>query len=251
MKIQLLSDIHLEFNDFTPPLTDAGVVVLAGDIAPKLGGVRWAMEKFPDQHVIYVCGNHEFYSWKIDAGLEKMRAETKGTNVHLLEYDEVILDGVRFVGCTAWTDFALWGDRKWAMHACQLGMNDYRKIRVASGGYRRLRASDTAALAQRAQSWIAERLATPHGGPTVVVTHHAPSPLSLLWGEDADAQSDPHGPAYASRWEHLMPGVDLWLHGHTHLAVDYKVGDCRVVSNPRGYGMGDETGYDPELVLEL
>lgn len=61
MKIRVLSDLHLEFHDWTPPQSDADIIVLAGDIHVGVHGIEWARRSFPLLPVTYVPGNHEFY----------------------------------------------------------------------------------------------------------------------------------------------------------------------------------------------
>jgi predicted phosphodiesterase len=123
-------------------------------------------------------------------------------------------------------------------------MSDYRKIRLAKEGYRKLRPQDTMHEAHRFKSWLQQQMAQPFEGKTVVVTHHAPSAKSLFYSDTIT------NPCYASPWDDLAEGVDLWVHGHTHRANDYPIGDCRVVINPKGYP-GQDTGFDPELLIEL
>lgn len=245
MRIHLLSDVHLECADYKPAVTDADVTILAGDIAPKLRGLRWALAGFPGT-VLYVPGNHEYYGETLDRGRDKLReaAAAAGDLVRVLDGDEVVIDGVRFLGITAWTDFELYGN-PYAGYLAAEQMNDYRKIRMAAGGrYRRLRTGDTATRAQQARAWLRERLATPHVGATVVITHHAPTPTSLPPHERGTDLSA----AYANDWADIMQGAVLWCHGHIHKVNDYYVGATRVLSNPRGYP-GEGTGFDPALLL--
>ena len=104
MKIRVLSDLHLEFFDWTPPPVEADVVVLAGDIHAGVLGIPWARRQFPAAPVIYVPGNHEFYSARLQDVLVALRKESRRLGVHLLDGDEFLVDGVRFLGATLWTD---------------------------------------------------------------------------------------------------------------------------------------------------
>ena len=110
MKLHVLSDIHIEFESFDAPATDADAVVLAGDIDIGRNGLDWALRQFPDKPVIYVLGNHEYYGKAIPRFTEKLREFAAGTNVHILEQEALSLDGATFLGCTFWTDFELFGD---------------------------------------------------------------------------------------------------------------------------------------------
>src|SRR5690554_3685776 len=133
MKLQVYSDLHLEFEPLSPAPTDVDVIVLAGDIHIGDKGVLWALETFPDRPVIYVLGNHEFYTHKYPGLITKLKSLAQGTNVHVLEKDSVKIDGVAFHGCTLWTDFALFGDPRIAGYECQQVMRDFKKIRKEPG----------------------------------------------------------------------------------------------------------------------
>lgn len=243
MKIHILSDIHLELAPFSPVVTDADIVILAGDIDVKGRGVEWAKSAFSGP-CLYVPGNHEYYNGHLDRSLEKLRAAADD-RVRVLDQDEVIFGGVRFLGATGWTGYTATDNLGLATWDAKEQMRDFKKIRVGPS-FRKPRPADFAEASGRAKAWLTARLAEPFDGPTVVVTHHAPSMKSL--GDSARSHLDA---SYANAWDDLMgPGVALWVHGHTHVPVDYDVAGTRVVSNPRGYP-GEDTHYDPELVLDL
>lgn len=236
-RILLLSDLHLEFADYTPVKEGYDVVVLAGDIHTKDRGVAWAREHF-DVPVVYVRGNHEGYGTHWENNLAKMRERAEGSNVRVLEKQSVVLEGVRFLGATGWTTFSAWHDPREAMWAAgagrdpySSGMRDYRHIRT--GGYRRLLPRDTAAWAAQTKAWLATELAKPFDGPTVVVTHHPPTTKSLRAGQ----VQEPLDAADANDWDDFVveSGAACWFHGHTHHPVNYTLGQTVLGSNPRGY----------------
>lgn len=243
MRIHLLSDLHNEFDLFEPEVRDADVVILAGDINVKTRGVEWAKNTFTCP-VLYVPGNHEFYGGHLTRTLEKMRAASSD-QVRVLDRDEVILSGVRFLGATMWTDFSATGNPPIAAFTAQNGLNDFKQIRTAE--FRRIRPADLISESAKTRDWLRAKLADPFDGPTVVITHHAPSMRSLEDNPHAGGHLDA---AFANRWEDLMGGdqVALWVHGHSHTAVDYDVAGTRVVCNPRGYP-GEDTDFKPNLVL--
>ncbi|MDP6044649.1 MAG: metallophosphoesterase, partial [Phycisphaerae bacterium] len=133
MKIQLLSDLHVEFEDYDYPETDADVVVLAGDVHTRDRGLKWAIEHIRDKPVIYVLGNHEFYGRTYPKHIEAVKALAAGGNVHVLENDAVSIDQVNFLGCTLWTDFEILCDPRVAGYHCQERMTDFRKITKLPG----------------------------------------------------------------------------------------------------------------------
>jgi predicted phosphodiesterase len=248
MRIHLLSDLHLEFASYAPQVHDADVTVLAGDIHTKGRSVAWALAAFPGR-VLVVPGNHEYYGGHLQRTLAKMRGMANG-RVQVLDRDNVVIDGVRFLGATAWTDFRCVEDWRQAQSVASQRMNDYRMIRCLREGreFARLTPAVLAAEAAMARLWLREQIAIPHPGPTVVITHHAPSVRSLPGeriGEAVDA-------SYANSWDDLFdPAVVFWLHGHTHYPVDYMANVTRVVSNPRGYPGEESERFNPDLVLEI
>lgn len=245
MRIHVLSDLHNEFEVYQPEEIDADVVVLAGDIDIKGRAIAWAKEAF-SVPVLYVPGNHEFYKGHFEKTLKKMR-DASDDQVHVLDRDAVVINGVRFLGAIMWTDFCSTGNPPLATYMAKEKMNDFRYIRTQD--YRRLTPSDMVSEAIKTRAWLMEQLEKPFDGPTVVVTHHAPTLRSL----QDDPRSGSHlDAAYANRWEDLMDGkrVALWIHGHTHFSVDYEVYGTRVISNPRGYP-DEDTGFDPLLTVTL
>lgn len=259
MRIWLFSDLHQEhFDQPWDPLPEApadgfDVIVAPGDIhTPLTRSLRWLHERFPGVRVIYTPGNHDFY-W--DGGeerytlwdqLDRGRELADQLGIDLLLDSSVHIDGTRFVGGTLWTDLRLdtWSLTDAVREAGRV-MNDYKRIRRKSEGGKKLRPNDTLEIHRATRRFLAEELARPWPGETVVVTHHAPHPLSL-----AD-RSEPHGFCYASDLTELIgrTSPDLWLHGHIHMARDYAIGATRVVTNPRGH-IEETTGFVPGLVVE-
>lgn len=252
MKIRLhvLSDLHLEQQPFDAADVDADVIVLAGDIDRGTRGVEWAARWCETRPVLYVAGNHEFYGHAMPGLIEELRAASAGSTVHVLENDEVRLDGVRFLGCTLWSDFDFDGAERRAESMAVSGraVNDYGYITFGPDG-RTLAPSDTRMLHLSSRRWLAARLAEPHDGPTVIVTHHAP----LIRGRPASPTLRAVAGAFASDVTDLM-GADraaLWIFGHTHRLADLDMRGTRVVSNPRGYPHQPVNGFDPGYVVDV
>lgn len=216
----------------------ADLVVLAGDIADGASGIRWAAEVFPDRPVVYVAGNHEFYRHDHAALLDALgRAAAATPNVAFLEHRGIALEPrgrpLRVLGCTAWTDYRLYGGERapQAMRQARERMYDHQRIGFGPGAV--FQPEDALALHGRARTWLARELAKPFDGETIVVTHHAPSDRSI----EPRFQGDALSPAFASDLAALMARHEpaLWVHGHTHHNVDYRIGATRVVSNQWGY----------------
>jgi UDP-2,3-diacylglucosamine pyrophosphatase LpxH len=248
VRLHVVSDLHLEFATYEPPPVDADAVVLAGDTHVGVRGVEWAAEAFPGRPVIYLLGNHEFYGRTAPDLIAKLRTRAAGSSVHVLSDEALLLGGVRFLGATLWTDFRLLCSSPRAPIVAQQSMVDYRKIRV-SPRYRKLVPADTALWHARSVRWLREVLAAPFEGPTVIVTHHAPSLRSVAPSRAGDELSA----AYASALDGLVEssGARYWIHGHTHHNVCYEIGATTVLSNQRGYPDEPVAEFDPALVLNL
>jgi predicted phosphohydrolase len=250
VRLHVLSDLHLEHAPFTVPDVDADVVVLAGDVAPGSAGIEWMRRHLDGRPILYVAGNHEFYGNDLPGLTDRLRDAARGSTIHVLENDEVVIDGVRFLGCSLWSDFDFAGaeNRANTMRVCERLVNDYKQIR-ASEHDRRLRAQDTRDLHVASRAWLATRLAAPHDGPTVVVTHHGP----LVRQRPENPLLAAVGGAFASDLSELMDGerAALWIFGHIHRCVDTDVNGTRVLSNQRGYPHEPVAEFDPELVVEV
>lgn len=253
MKLNILSDLHLGVHAQDTPLNDADVVVLAGDIAPPRQAALWALRL--EKPVLYVLGNHEFYGSSIDAATTELKGLCAGTHIHVLDNDEAIIDGVRFLGSTLWTDFMLFGggsERAAAALEAQQRMRDFSRIRAGAATAAPFTPDDAAKLFARNAAWLDRRLQVPHAGPTVVITHHAPSRRSIhprFTGSLLNA-------CFVSDAEHLVGAgrAQWWIHGHTHDSFDYLLNGTRVICNPRGYaraGVNENARFDPNLTIEV
>lgn len=262
MKIQLASDLHYEMMGSTQvdemlikPSPEADVLILAGDIHR---GIE-AVELFKDWPVpvLYVCGNHEFYFNDWASTRQALREACSGTSIRFLDNDGVSMGGVRFLGCTLWTDFRVRGfTQRQAMTAVGTRLNDYFKIRTPAGA---LQPEQTLEDHLNSRNWLAEQLAQPFQGATVVITHHAPHFLSVHPRFSGDVLNA----GFVSDLSDLLFQPDLWVHGHTHNSSDYQVGRCRVVSNPAGYPLNaspapsneeiqlENRSFDPALIVEV
>jgi predicted phosphodiesterase len=248
MKLQILSDLHLEFAPFQPPITDADVVILAGDIHVRDKGLHWALEALANRPVLYVLGNHEYYKSSYPRLVHKLEALSEGTRITVLENRSLEINDVAFFGCTLWTDFELFGEPHIAGWECQQKMNDFRRIRLAPA-FSRFSPRDAAAIHRHSRQWLRERVAASGCSRKVVISHHGPSRRSLT-GAMAD---DLLSAAYVSDLEGLIGelDIDLWIHGHLHHRSDYRIGRCRVLANPRGYPDEPNPEFDPGLVVTI
>ena len=231
MKIHILSDLHNEFCKFQAQPVNADVIVLAGDIDKGARSIAWARLAWPDKKIVFVPGNHEYYGSEINYENEQMAKAGEIYEVHVLNPGEVIIDGVRFLGATLWTDFRLFGEAEiaWAMLE---GMNYLSDFNVIYYDERTFSPSDAVKLHERDVKFLSSQLCKKYDGQTVVVTHHLPSMHSVANIYKKNMLSA----CFASNLDTLMGHNQLWIHGHTHDSFDYlHPAGTRVVCNPRGY----------------
>ncbi|NGX95934.1 MAG: metallophosphoesterase [Candidatus Afipia apatlaquensis] len=254
MKIQIFSDLHLDVARIKPITIgeDVGLVIVAGDTCE---GVLRSFEHLRrivpmTIPIVMVMGNHEYYRRFVPIELALAKEHAPSFNVHVLENDSVVLGGVRFVGCTLWTDYTIFGAANVAgvMNACANGMNDHRLIGWQKQPWLRFRPQEASLLHHQSKAFLTQTLATPFDGPTVVVTHHAPHWSSV----HTRFQSDPVTGGFVSDLSALIEAYqpDLWIHGHVHNSSDYRVGRTRLIANPHGYGP-ENPDFSGELVVEI
>ena len=240
MRLWILSDLHIESCrwDVPDPRPDYDVLIAAGDIHnPASAGVEWLAERAAGKPVIYVPGNHEWYAGGGERPMDReaSRAEqlAREAGVTWLMDDTAIIGGVRFIGATLWTDYALYGDVRMGMRAARVGLNDHRMIYTKAVGAA-FSPEDARALHEQSLAFIKQTVAEPFDGATVIVTHHLPHPKSIA----PRFLGDPLNPAFCSDLSPFVEacGAALWVHGHTHASLDYRAGQTRVVCNPKGYG---------------
>ena len=270
MKIQLLSDLHLEVhpNYRPPPAAGADVLVLAGDIGSYqkgslLSDSDFGLQRFSPRHgwptpVLFLPGNHEYDMLDFDQAHARLRETCERLGMVWLEREVLLLDGVRFVGTTLWTDFdalgpaarqpgATIGQQLAAREKAFRAANYYLRTTGSTRAGQPLLAQQVRELALECRGWLQQALATPHAGTTVAVTHFAPS----LRSADPRYGMTPGTAGFCNAWDELLDGADFWLHGHLHAPSDYRHGRCRVVANPMGYARKNEQlGFKPGLMID-
>lgn len=276
MKIKVVSDLHLEFADINLPTNGCDVLILSGDImlaAPLKdfpadtddtiiqshrhaqaicfrNFLRYCSEDF--KHVVYVAGNHEFYHGKFYETIDILREEcSQFSNVHFLEQNTVIIDDVLFVGGTLWTDCNK--EDALTMWSLPKRMNDYVIIKNERNGYRRLDTKDTVRRHIETLTYFETVIANSSPDVKIVVVgHHAPSIKSIHARYLSDTAMN--GGYYSNLEDFILkyPQIALWTHGHVHTPFDYKIGDTRILCNPRGYASeGEDSGWDINLTVEI
>lgn len=263
MKLQIVSDLHLEFrHDAALPTLfsrEADVIVIAGDACDYANLPRFM--RLLDNYigdcentpwVVYVPGNHETYrSPGPEIALESIKTYLEDGNRPWLVggYNQVVKieprafnePEVTFVCSTLWSDVSNPVD---AVAVSRL--SDFRVPGLTLDWYQEQHCTSKAFIETALQQ---------SSGTRVVVTHHAPSYESV-----ADRFiGDPLNPGFTSRLDHLLDyNPTLWVHGHMHDHVDYTrttpTGSTRVVCNPRGYPGESQwvsSKYKPHFIVEV
>ena len=240
-----MSDLHLEFDlhngcEFDPGTGD--VLVLAGDVCLAADVENPLYQNFFEKcvagynNVLYVMGNHEHYHGDFNKSYAQLKAGLpKG--ITLLNNTAVKIDGVNFIGATMWTSMNNLDVE--TIETARGRMNDYQCVENFSPE----RSIDDHLFTRE---WFNSVIPTLEG-PVFVVTHHAPSPQSVK-GRYVDSVG-----MYSTNLEQFItnhPNITNWVHGHIHENNDYNVGNCRIVSNPRGYnGMELNPNFDSNLEI--
>ena len=283
MNIQLLSDLHLESNPhFKPrPAPGADLLVLAGDIGSYQSGSLLTELGIPDfglarfsplplarggaawpTPVLFVPGNHEYDGLEFDEAAARLRETCERLGIVWLERQSLVLDGVRFVGCTLWTDFDALTNEQARSSGAALTLGEQLKAREKAFRAANFYLKKNHALRQgqpmlsdalreeslQSQAWLRQALAVPFDGPTVVVTHFAPS----LRSADPRYGLTPGTAGFCNTLDDLLPQAKLWLHGHLHCPNDYVWHGCRVVANPLGYARkGEQAAFHEAQCITL
>lgn len=242
MRINFFSDLHLEFGSQDLPDNGADIIVAAGDIGVSKQGVEWL--KKLNKPVIYIAGNHEFYTCEYNQTLIDIREECIDSTVHFLENDVLIYQGVRFLGCSLWAD--LFSETDEAAEALGKSINDFRKIKYIN---RLFNQQDFSELYYFSKHWLENELAKPFDGKTIVVTHHAPTE----WSWD-NSKKRLKKIAYCNDLKHLFHkyAIEAWFHGHIHKPCDYQIAGARILCNPKGYvGRKVVDSFDENKIVEI
>lgn len=254
MKLAIASDLHVEFGDINL-VNDQGadVLILAGDIcvmkhlhtnAPYGDVARDFFKRVSVQfpQVLYVMGNHEHYGGdfaKSKQYFEDYCEHHNISNIKLMDKETVRIDGYEFIGGTLWTDF---NDMdSYTMFNAENSMNDYRGVKntndkVSWKFLPKHALQDHSQMLGYLQTCMDNyKEAHRTDNRVVVITHHAPSKLSVHEKYAHDTLMN--GNFYSNLDDFITanPQIQLWIHGHMHDPFDYGLGGTRVVCNPRGY----------------
>ena len=263
MKFHLLSDLHTGRCAYGPAKVCADALLLAGDIGDdgNLGAIEVARDYVAQGlPVYYVAGNHEFYGTRIADERIRLKAECAKAGVTVLDDEVVVINGVRIIGATLWTDFCLDGEgvvfrTKWA---ARQQIADFTWI--FEGPNICLKPDTTVEWHKASLRFIEATLAVPFDGPTIVMTHHGCHPLATA---ERFRGNMVNGAFISNLSKTLRKGVTVWCHGHVHDDFDFEVYGARVIVNPRGYAkrilQADGTylerreneSFDPEKVFEV
>jgi predicted phosphodiesterase len=265
MKIQLLSDLHNEFlrssKKFPPhqwsgtiPETDADIIILAGDIDTGSNGAEWAIMESERlcKPILYVLGNHEFYGHEYWGLKEKILNLCEGTQVFCLDSGVFMLDDIRFLGATLWTNYKadIRVPQDLAMLHVDKTLADHHRIKIKSGdSIRRFEPENALSIHLKELRWLKSQLAQSTDSKTIVITHHGPHAICQHPAFPLNEIST----AFHSNLDDLieLSDIDSWVFGHTHANVDEVVFDTRIVSNQAGYPGENVSSFDACFTIEI
>ena len=253
MKIQVVSDIHLEFSGMDRELdvvaqAERDLLIVAGDLCERDNGEAWLRAQCEHSPVVFVCGNHEYYGADIDE-IDKYYKELDEDieNLHVLQKRVVEFDGIRIAGCTLWTDFQ--GVDNYHLRLVQKGMADFNVITKRHANFT---PDVSRGINMDHRNWLFQQKDI-----DIVVTHHAPSWQSITdyWKEHGQMLN----PAFAGSSDDLIYALapTYWIHGHMHSFIRYwhdqKVDGTQVLCNPVGYAGGyqERTGWRDALMINV
>lgn len=251
MKIDFLSDIHFEFfNDNNEIInrfkerfnTDSDYLIIAGDITPGLltpkminsERVKELFEFFKNKYkqVFVVLGNHDYWAGDIANFVGKIKLRYKDYFT-VLENDTVDMGEFVIYGATMWTNTITDPNAKLSI---LFSMNDYRFI---TNRGKRVLVENLTDISNDTQKMLGEFLESTKK-PCIVVTHHAPSMRSgsKKFAQTRGLNGSDLVNAYCNNLDSFIeqhPNIKVWVHGHVHNSVNYKINDTLVVANPFGY----------------
>ena len=280
MRINIASDIHLEFGPIEIKNTEgADVLILSGDICvaadvlhkDNLNNKSRKIHDFFEmcskefKNVIYIVGNHEHYNGDFQRTIPHLKQFLGHLdNLHILDKEIVTIDDVTFIGGTLWTDMNK-EDGITLYHMSSM-MNDFIKVsngKIQNGiqaeddkpyyRIKRLTPEDVVVDHKSMLEYIRIIVEGKQDQKFVVVGHHAPSKLSTKPKYQDDYIMNGGYSSDLSEFILDHPQIKMWTHGHTHDTFDYMIGSTKVVCNPRGYIKYEQRAdeFDPNIIFEV
>ncbi len=278
MKVQLLSDLHLESNWGwqAVPAPDAQLLVLAGDIGSyqvgtRLSDINFGLTRFSPHYgwpcpVVFVPGNHEYDGLDFNQAHQMLQAACQRLGIIWLERQALVWplhsgsgESIRLLGTTLWSDFDALAKSSAPHNLAKPAQPKAREKAFKAANYylrktgTHIRGSPMLAEQVRehalvCQQWLEAALRQPFDGKTVVITHFAPS----LQSADPRYGLTPGTAGFCNNLDHLMPLATCWLHGHLHTPQHYRHQGCLVVANPLGYASkGEQAHFDPLMCINI
>jgi predicted phosphodiesterase len=242
----ILSDLHLEHGEpfVVHKIEGVEFLILAGDIGSYKSHYSFIKDCCTKYKVIYILGNHEFYGYSMKEVREFWK-NVELENFYFLDNSSVVIDGIRFIGSTLWTDFD--NENYLRMMNAKNSISDFAKI-VKNDNSGHITPINILEEFKESRQFIESELEK-HDDVQVLITHHAPSYMSV----DEKFQGHPNNAYFASNLDNMIAysNLSLVVHGHMHTHVDYMLDTKRVVANPRGYPGDTTSRFDPEFVIKL
>ncbi len=238
MKVQVMSDLHLEFGGSSIigkiASVDSDVIVLAGDTHvgnEKLMNSVNSIFDAAKKPIVLIAGNHEYYGYTKSVEDEKFKTLFDNPDIHLLNNDTCIIDDIMFIGSTGW-----WTEPEDLIKNGSIfrRLNDFNLIKdIFDNDF-------GITWGKECKSFFEQSLKNNKGKKMVCISHHGPTSLSI----PSKYQTELMNVFYSNNWNDMILDYqpNLWVHGHTHDSLTYTLGKTNVICNPRGY-----SGYDVNM----
>lgn len=224
MKYRYMSDLHGCLPG--PRDTDKEeICIAAGDISGGPKDLYQMLNElaFRFLRVIHIPGNHEYYGGNLGTFPFKLRADMEHVPNYTLLVDgteDLVIYGVKIIGATLWSDTSSSFYDAMRMNDYHCILDEHCDLLTPEVSYN-IHCQHLANIREALAGWE---------GKSIVITHHAPSKLSL----DLKFHESSINHCYATEIA-LPKWPNYWVHGHVHKRSDYLLNGCNVVCNPRGY----------------
>lgn len=260
MRIQYVSDLHLEFPQNRKwlaehPLEVTGdILLVAGDTAyldlPDSGRDTYSQYEFWDwasehyMQVIVCLGNHDFYGYYDLSKMPDGYCKEIRHNVHAYYNGIVHVGEVDIIVSTLWSKI-----EPHNAFLTERNVSDFCRIMY---GKHKLTADDFNREHERCLTFVKQAVSDSHAKTKILLTHHVPTQLCTA---EEFRNSTINGAFTVEMGDYIAnSGVNYWIYGHSHRNINAQIGNTCIVANQLGYISQEEhlsNGFSPSAMIEV